>query len=64
MPHDRAPCRPGPLEGTSVGGVGSTDDEKEDGDNERTLCGGTVPPTCAEISSSFGFLDRATEEGG
>lgn len=26
------------LEGTGVGGVGSTDDEKKDGDNERMGC--------------------------
>ena len=42
----------------------STDDENEDGDNEKTGCGGTVPPRYAEISSSFGFLERAAEEGG
>ena len=42
----------------------STDDEKEDGGNERTGCGGTVPPPYAEISSSFGLLDNAAEEGG
>lgn len=35
-PHARAPWRLGLLEGTGVGGVDSTDDEKEDGDNERT----------------------------
>ena len=32
------------LEGTGVEGVDSTDDEKEDGDDERTARGGTVPP--------------------
>ena len=47
-----------------MGGVDSTDDEKEDGDNERTGCGSTVPPPYADISSSFGLLDRAAEEGG
>ena len=47
------------LEGTGVGGVDATDDEKEDGDNERTGCGSTVPPPYAEISSSFGLLERA-----
>ena len=41
----------------------STDDEKEAGGNERTGCGGTVPPPYAEISSSFGLLERAAEEG-
>ena len=47
------------------GGRGrSTDDEKEDGDNDRTGCGGIVPPPYAEISSSFGLLERAAEEGG
>ncbi|CAN0009055.1 unnamed protein product, partial [Laminaria digitata] len=30
---------------------------------ERTGCGGTVPPPYAEISSSFGLLERAAEEG-
>ena len=47
-----------------MGGVYSTDDGKEGGDNERTGCGGTVPPPYAEISSSFGLLERAAEEGG
>ena len=47
-----------------MGGVDSTDDEKEDGDNERPGCGGTVLPPYAEMSSSFGLLERATEEGG
>ena len=42
----------------------STDDEKEDGDDERTGCGGTVPPPYAEISSSFGLPERAAEENG
>ena len=45
-------------------GVNSTDDEKEDGDNERTGCGGTVPPPYAGNSPSFGLLERAAEEGG
>ena len=61
-PHARAPWRLGLLEGSGVGGVDSTDDEKEDGDNERTGCEGTVP--YAEISSSFGLLEKAVEEGG
>ena len=52
------------LEGTGVGGVDATDDEKEDGDNERTGCGSTVPPPYAEISSSFGLLERAAYGGG
>ena len=52
------------MEGTGVGGVDSADDEKEDGGNERTGCGGTVPPPYAENSSSFGLLERAAEEGG
>ena len=47
-----------------MGGVDSTDDEKEDGDNERTGCGGTVPPPYAETSTSFGLLERAAEKGG
>ena len=47
-----------------MGGVDSADDEKEDGGNERTGCGGTVPPPYAENSSSFGLLERAAEEGG
>ena len=47
------------------GGRGrSTDDEEEDGVNERTGCGGTVPPPYAKISSSFGLLETAAEEGG
>ena len=52
------------LDGTDVGGVDSADDEKEDGGNERTGCGGTVTPPYAENSSSFGLLERAAEEGG
>ena len=47
-----------------MGGVDSTDDEKEDGDSEATGCGRIVPPPYAETSSSFGPLERATEEGG
>ena len=47
-----------------MGGVDSTDDETEDGDNEMTLCGGTVPPSYAEKFPSFGLLERAAEEGG
>ena len=47
-----------------MGGVDFTDDEKEDGDNERTGCGGTVPPPYADISSSCGLLERAPEECG
>ena len=47
-----------------MGGVDSTDDDKEDGDNEMTRFGGTVPPLYAENSSSFGLLERAAEEGG
>ena len=45
-----------------MGGVDSTDDEKEDGDNERTGCGGTVQPPYAESSSSFGVLEKAAEK--
>ena len=52
------------MQGTGVGDVDSTDDEKEDGDDERTGCGGTVPPCYSEISSSFGLLERTAEEGG
>ena len=52
------------LEGTGVGGLDFTDDEKEDGDDERTGRGGTVPPYYAEISSSLGLLEREAEEGG
>ena len=52
------------LEGAGVGGVGSIDHEKEDGDDERAGRRGTVPPPYAEISSSFGLLERAAEEGG
>ena len=52
------------LEGTGVGGVDSIDDEKGDGDNERTGCGGTVPQPHAEMSSALGLLERAAEEGG
>ena len=39
------------LEDTSVRGVHSTTDEKEDGGNEMTGCGGTLPPPYAEIFS-------------
>ena len=52
------------LEGTGVRGVDSTDDEKEDGDDERTGRRGTVPPPYAEIPTSFGLLEMAAEEGG
>ena len=51
------------LEGNDVGGVDPIDDEKEDGDNERTGCGGTMPPPYAEIFSSFGLVERAADEG-
>ena len=52
------------LEGTGVGGVDSIDNEKEDDENDRTGCGGTVPSPYAEISSSFSLLERVAEEGG
>ena len=51
------------LQGTGVGDVDSTDYEKEDSDDERTGCGGTMPP-CYEMTSSFGLLESAAEEGG
>ena len=51
------------LEGTGVEGVDSTDDEKDDGDDERTGPGGTVLLPYAEIFSSFGLVERAAEEG-
>ena len=54
----------GQLRGTGVGGVDSTDDEKEGGADERTGRGGTVPSPYAEISSRFGLLERAAEKGG
>lgn len=41
------------LEGTRVGGVDSTDGEKEDDGIERTVCGGAFPRPSAEISSSL-----------
>ena len=42
----------------------STDDEKEDGDNDKTGCGGTVLPPYAQTSSSFSLQAKAVEEGG
>ena len=49
------------LEGTVLEGVDSTDDEKQDGNDERTGRGVIVPPPSAEISSRFGLLERAAE---
>lgn len=46
------------LEGTGVGDKDSAEDEKQDGDGERTACGGTMPPSYAECSSSFHLLKR------
>ena len=52
------------LKDTGVGGVDSTDGEREDGGHEMTGCGGTVPPPYAKISSSLGLLESAAQEGG
>ena len=47
-----------------MGGVNSTDDEKEDGDNDMKGCGGTVLPPYTESFPIFSFLEKAVEEGG
>ena len=52
------------LEGTGVEDVKFTENEKEVNDDEKTGPGGNVQPMNAEISSSFGVLERAAEEGG
>ena len=52
------------LGGTGVWGVGSTNDEKEDGGNEMTRCEGTRPAPYPEFFSSFGLVERTGEEGG
>ena len=51
------------FEGTGVGGVDSTDDEKENGDNETT---GGVRAPCRRLTpilffSSAALLERAAE---
>lgn len=42
----------------------SEEGEKEDGGGESTKRGGMAPPDYAELSSHFGFLERAAQESG